>query len=228
MVWGIIGAMQAEISALTKQMENMRVQQVSGLFYYSGKLRGKDVVISCSEIGKVNAAMCAQTLVLRFGVGCIINTGVAGCVCDELGVLDLVISKELVFHDFDWGIMEDYHPHTSVFTADEELTALALSALAESEGEKPSHKLGRIATGDIFVDDEALRASIIERTAPDCVEMEGAAIALVAYSNKIPFLVIRSMSDNANGDAGMTYDEFVKIAADRSAHLLIKMLELAE
>ena len=92
---------------------------------------------------------------------------------------------------------------------------------------KYQYKLGRIATGDIFVDDEALRRSIIERTHPDCVEMEGAAIALVAYSNQIPCLVIRSMSDNANGDAGMSFDTFETIAAEHSANLLLTMLDLA-
>lgn len=228
MVWGIIGAMQAEIALLTAQMQNKKEEKVSGLTYYTGKLQGKDVVISCSEIGKVNAAMCAQTLVLKYGADRIINTGVAGCTCPELDVLDLVISKELVFHDYDWETQEAYHPHTSIFRADEGLISLAQKALATLGEDAGRHKLGRIATGDVFVEDEALRQSIITRTQPDCVEMEGAAIALVAYSNEIPFLVIRSMSDNANGDAGVSFDEFLPTAADRSARLLLAMLALAD
>lgn len=123
--------------------------------------------------------------------------------------------------------MEDYHPHTSKFPGDPGLIALAQRALEQMPQRKYQYKLGRIATGDIFVDDEALRRSIIERTHPDCVEMEGAAIALVAYSNQIPCLVIRSMSDNANGDAGMSFDTFETIAADHSANLLLTMLDLA-
>ena len=224
MTWGIIGAMPSEIALLESQMSNAKKEVVSGLAYQIGKIRGKDVVLCCSEIGKVNAAMCAQTLALRYRVDFMINTGVAGCTCDDLGVLDIVLSQDLVFHDFDWALQEKYHPHTSKFPGDPGLIALAQRALAQR---KFQYKLGRIATGDIFVDDEALRNSIIERTHPDCVEMEGAAIALVAYSNQIPCLVIRSMSDNANGDAGMSFDTFEKIAADHSAKLLLSMLELA-
>ena len=206
MTWGIIGAMPSEIALLETQMSGAKKEVVSGLTYQTGKIRGKDVVLCCSEIGKVNAAMCAQTLALRYNVDCMVNTGVAGCTCDDLGVLDIVLSRDLVFHDFDWEIMEDYHPHTSKFPGDPSLIALAQRALEQMPE----------------------RNSIIERIHPDCVEMEGAAIALVAYSNQIPCLVIRSMSDNANGDAGMSFDTFEKIAADHSAKLLLSMLELAQ
>ena len=228
MTWGIIGAMPSEIALLETQMSGAKKEVVSGLTYQTGKICGKDVVLCCSEIGKVNAAMCAQTLALRYNVDCMVNTGVAGCTCDDLGVLDIVLSRDLVFHDFDWEIMEDYHPHTSKFPGDPSLIALAQRALEQMPERKFQYKLGRIATGDIFVEGEALRNSIIERVHPDCVEMEGAAIALVAYSNQIPCLVIRSMSDNANGDAGMSFDTFEKIAADHSAKLLLSMLELAQ
>ncbi len=228
MIWGIIGAMPSEIALLETQMSNVKKETISGLSYQSGTIRGKDVVLCCSEIGKVNAAMCAQTLALRYNVGCMINTGVAGCTCEDLGVLDLVLSRDLVFHDYDWKLQEKYHPHTSRFPGDPKLIELAKKALEQIPGRDYQYKLGRIATGDVFVDDEDLRRSIIERTEPDCVEMEGAAIALVAYSNQIPCLVIRCMSDNANGDAGMSFDTFEKIAADHSAKLLLSMLELAE
>ncbi|MDD3192784.1 MAG: 5'-methylthioadenosine/adenosylhomocysteine nucleosidase [Oscillospiraceae bacterium] len=228
MVWGIIGAMPSEIALLETQMSDVKKETVSGLTYQAGVLQGKSVVLCCSEIGKVNAAMCAQTLALRYGVDYMINTGVAGCTCNDLGVLDIVLSRDLVFHDYDWKLQEKYHPHTSSFLGDPYLIALAQQSLEQMADRKFQYKLGRIATGDIFVEDEALRNSIIERTHPDCVEMEGAAIALVAYSNRIPCLVIRSMSDNANGDAGMSFDTFEKIAADHSAQLLLAMLKLAE
>lgn len=227
MVWGIIGAMPSEIALLKSRMSDVTEEVVSGLTYQRGKLMDKSVVLCCSEIGKVNATMCAQTLALRYEVDAIINSGVAGCTCDDLTVLDVVLSKELVFHDYDWELLEEYHPHTNKFFGDPKLLALAEKALEQMPDRGYRYKLGRIATGDIFVEDEALRESIIQRTHPDCVEMEGAAIALVAYSNKIPCLVIRTMSDNANGDAGMSFDTFVEIAADYSAKLLLLMLELA-
>ena len=173
------------------------------------------------------AAAKSERLALRYRVDFMINTGVAGCTCDDLGVLDIVLSQDLVFHDFDWALQEKYHPHTSKFPGDPGLIALAQRALEQMPQRKFQDKVGRIATGDMLVDDEALRNAIIARTHPDCVEMEGAAIALVAYSNQIPCLVIRSMSDNANGDAGMSFDTFEKIAADHSAKLLLSMLELA-
>ncbi len=228
MVWGIIGAMPSEIALLKAQMSGIKQETVSGLTYYSGKIRGKEVVLCCSEIGKVNAAMCAQTMVLRYGVGCLINTGVAGCTCDDLDVLDIVLSRDLVFHDYDWALQEKYHPHTSKFPGDPGLIALAQLALEQMPQRMFRYKLGRIATGDVFVEQEALREDIIRRTHPDCVEMEGAAIALVAYSNQIPCLVIRSMSDNANGDAGMSFDTFEAAAADHSAKLLLAMLEQSD
>ena len=131
MIWGIIGAMPSEIALLKAQMVDAKEEIVSGLTYQSGKIRGKDVVLCCSEIGKVNAAMCAQTLALRYHVDYMINTGVAGCTCDNLNVLDIVLSQDLVFHDFDWEIMEDYHPHTSKFPGDPGLIALAQRALEQ-------------------------------------------------------------------------------------------------
>ena len=219
MTWGIIGAMPSEIALLESQMSNAKKEVVSGLTYQIGKIRGKDVVLCCSEIGKVNAAMCAQTLALRYRVDFMINTGVAGCTCDDLGVLDIVLSQDLVFHDFDWALQEKYHTHTSKFPGDPGLIALAQRALEQMPQRKFQYKLGRIATGDIFVDDEALRNSIIERTHPDCVEMEGAAIAQTAYRNGVPFVILRAISDKADDSAEMDYPTFERIAAHRCAEV---------
>ena len=174
MTWGIIGAMPSEIALLETQMSGAKKEVVSG-HNLSNRKKSAERMLCCAaaKIGKVNAAMCAQTLALRYNVDCMVNTGVAGCTCDDLGVLDIVLSRDLVFHDFDWEIMEDYHPHTSKFPGDPSLIALAQRALEQMPERKFQYKLGRIATGDIFVEDEALRNSIIERVHPDCVEMEG-------------------------------------------------------
>ncbi len=219
--------MFSEIELLHSCMTDEKAQIISGLEFLSGSICGKNVVLCCSEIGKVNAAMCAQTLALYFNADRIINTGVAGCTCDDLGVLDMVISKELVFHDYDWHLLEKYHPRTSCFAADPSLITLAQTALEQRKNLSFKYKLGRIATGDIFVNDDALRRSIIERTRADCVEMEGAAIAMVSFSNGIPFLAVRTMSDNANHESDAAFNDFERAAAENSARLILDMLRLS-
>lgn len=227
MIFGIIGAMQSEVTLLEEKMEQRQAVSLAGTEYYTGRLGGRQVVLACSGIGKVSAAMCAQTMILRFGAGALINTGVAGNASEELGIYDVVLSQELVFHDFDGELLKKYFPFTDRFPGDPELLSLAQRAYAAIESPGYRLKLGRVATGDQFVESKALKDSIVERFHPDCVEMEGAAVAQVAYSNRLPVLVIRSMSDNADGDADVSFHTFEAVCADHSARLLLKMLELA-
>jgi len=184
------------------------------------------VAVRCS-IGTVNAAACASVLVQRFGAQVIINTGIAGSLCRELSMLDIVIADDLIFHDADLDIMEKYYPFRRSFPTDPVLRELARQAIHSLDA-PPRYKVGRIASGDVFVSDEALKDSIARRCDPLCVEMEGAAIAQVAFMGGIPCLVIRALSDNADENAEESYDNLIELAADNSARILLAMLSLAE
>ncbi len=227
MTYGIIGAMQSEISLLKEKMEQLKTHPLAGTEYYTGLLGGKPVVLACSGIGKVSAAICAQTMIIRFGADALINTGVAGCVCDDLTVYDVVLSQDVVYHDFDSDLLIKYFPHTDRFPGDPELLALAQKAYAALGNPGYRLKVGRVATGDQFIESKEVKDDIVSRCHPDCVEMEGAAIAHAAYISGLPVLVIRSMSDNADGNADVSFHTFETVCADHSARLLLKMLELA-
>lgn len=232
MIWGIIGAMEQEIAYIKGQMEGVRETVISGSVFYSGRYRDKEVVLVCCGIGKVNAAVCSQALIREMKAGCIINTGVAGNLSDQLKVLDMVIASAVAYHDVTPGILERNFPCREEFSTDTELTFLALQASEALALDKDGHAFrcasGKVATGDQFISDSAVKEDIARRFPYPyvAVDMESAAIGHTAYINETPFLVIRSLSDDANDDADMSFDAFVKIAADNSARLVLKMLEL--
>ena len=185
-----------------------------------------------SGIGKVNAALCAQRLILQFGVTHIINTGIAGAMASGLGVLDVVVSKDAVYHDMDatgFGYKKTQIPQmkTSAFKADKKMIDAATIAFAELK-EAAGHQLvvGRIASGDQFISDRSQKDEIRRSCKPACVEMEGTAIAHAAYLNKIPFAIIRCMSDMADDTGEKTYSFNETKAAALSAKLVCAMLPL--
>lgn len=230
MIWGILGAMQEEIEYIKKQMEDVRETTIAGSVFYSGRYRDKSVVLVCCGIGKVNAAICTQTLIREMKVGCIINTGVAGNLSGQLKVLDMVIANAVAYHDVTPGVLKENFPYCEEFVTDTELTFLALQASeALMSEERPFRCVcGKVATGDQFISDAAVKEDIAQRFPYpySAVDMESASIGHTAYINHIPFLVIRSLSDDANDEAEMSFDTFVQIAADNSAKLVLKMLEL--
>ncbi|MCL2407714.1 MAG: 5'-methylthioadenosine/adenosylhomocysteine nucleosidase [Defluviitaleaceae bacterium] len=230
-VTGIIGAMQEEIDAFLPQMEITLSHTIAGSLFTEGTLNGSKVVLVCSGIGKVNAAVCVQILANIFNVTSIVNTGVAGGLNPELDIFDIVISKDLVQHDFDatgFGYDHGEIPRmpSSMFSANEELLSLAKTACAGDTLNGQKVIVGRIASGDIFVTEQKDRDKIITLYKADCVEMEGAAIAHAAYLNEIPFIVIRAISDTASDSAMDDFAKFAQNAATRSAAIVCKILEL--
>jgi len=241
---GIIGAEKQEvdllIASLVRSVSSAGMIKRGLLEFHEGFLHGRPVVVVCCGIGKVNAAMCAQMLISEFSVSAIINTGSAGGLAPGLSVLDMVVCSDAVQHDFDttiFGYASGQVPGTSspFFVSDSSLRTLALSAFARvakgTDSEKGfSGKMieGRIASGDAFVNDEKVRARIVSSFSPACVEMEGAAIAQVCASNSVPFIILRSVSDLAGQDAGMSYDEFSHIASKRSARVVMEMISEME
>ena len=217
---GIIGAMDVEVATLKERMENINVTHVAGMDYFAGSLEGLPVVVVQCGVGKINAAMCTQILIDRFDVTHIVNTGIAGSLCADLDIGDLVISRDAIHHDFDlhfWGRPIGQVPGMDVtaFPADE---ALAAAAFAAAESVNPGHnRRGRVASGDQFICSKEQKDKIIADTAAVCAEMEGASIAHTAYRNGIPFVIIRAISDKADDSAEMDYPTFERLAAHRCA-----------
>ncbi len=221
MVWGILGALEREVALLRGEMTVSKVEEALGTQFIFGLLRGQEVVLARCGIGKVNAAACAAWLLFTARCDCVINVGIAGGVAHGLKPMDVVLSRELVFHD------QDVEIPTLTLKGDEDLLQRCREACAYPGVLLGRLHEGKIATGDKFVTDNVTRDAIVAKVAPDCVEMEGAAIAHVATLAKKPFLVIRTMSDCADDAAEGTYDNFFAQAADQSAHIILKMLEVA-
>ena len=223
---GIIGAMSVEVELLKEKMENLTITTHAGMEFYEGQLEGMPSVVVQCGVGKVNAAMCAQVLCSVFGVTHLVNTGIAGSLNAQLDIGDLVVSKDAMYHDFDcvhFGYEMGRVPgmDTVAFPADETMIGYALAA---AEAVNPGHtKTGRVASGDLFVAEKSVKEQIIAKTGALCTEMEGTAIAHVAYRNKIPFVILRAISDKADDSAEMDYPTFERIAAHRCAQVAMNM-----
>ena len=223
---GIIGAMDIEIQTLKEEIENLTVTNRAGTTYYEGLLRGLPVVLVKCGIGKVNAAIGTQILCDCFNVTHIVNTGIAGSLCASQDIGDMVVSSEVWHHDFDcvaFGYPMCMIPGMpQSFAADERMITMAKSAAEQTGGVV---RIGRIASGDQFVADQALKNQIIARTDALCTEMEGAAIAQTAYRNGIPFVILRCISDKADSSAEMDYPSFEAMAARRCAQVTRNLAE---
>lgn len=230
---GIIGAMQVEVDGLVSQMQGAKEKAVGGLTFHEGKLRGADVVVVRSGVGKVNAALCAHTLSLCFGVSHIINTGIAGAMAAGLNVEDFVVSTDAMYYDMDahgFGYPAGVIPQMdeSDFKADKGLIEAVRKAFSDMQTEEgaPHRNLitGRIATGDQFVSERAVKERIKAICDPACVEMEGCGIAHACYLDKVPFVIVRCMSDKADDGEEATYKFNEERCAKMSAELVMKTI----
>ena len=219
---GIIGAMDIEVAMLKERMTEKTTEQRGSMTFFLGRLEGLEVVVAQCGVGKVHAAMCAQTMCDRYAVTHLVNTGIAGSLDPRLDIADVVISEDAMYHDMDathFGYPMGRVPGLSVtaFPADEGLKKLAFAA---SEELKPGHtRYGRVASGDLFVSEDGAKSRITQRTGASCTEMEGAAIAQAAYCNGVPFVIIRAISDKADHSAEMDYPSFEKLAAAHCAQV---------
>ena len=225
---GIIGAMEVEVAILKEKMEDVRIIKKASMDFYEGILAGKKVVVVRSGIGKVNAGICAQILSDVFSVDAIINTGIAGSLNKNISIGDIVLSTDVVQHDMDatgFGYRKGQIPQMPVFffNADDNLRRLAAEVCKEVNPDIQVFE-GRIASGDQFVCDQDVKNRIVSEFSAYATEMEGAAIGQAAYLNEIPFLVVRAISDKADGSAQMDYSEFEKAAVDHSVRLTLNML----
>ena len=220
---GIIGAMESEVETLVKQLKHAKQINYAAATYYEGELEGIEAVVVRCGIGKVNAALCVQTLCDIFHVSHVVNTGIAGSLNAQLDIGDFVISEDAMYHDVDccnFGYQAGQMPGMPVsFTADAILKDVAVRA---AEAVCPGHsRIGRVASGDQFVCSKELKNKIIDITGALCTEMEGAAIAHASYRNEIPFVIIRAISDKADDSAEMDYPTFEALAAERCAAVVL-------
>ncbi|CAH0346579.1 5'-methylthioadenosine/S-adenosylhomocysteine nucleosidase [Bacillus sp. CECT 9360] len=224
----IIGAMEEEVTILRDKIENLEQVTIAGCEFNTGLLNGIDVILLKSGIGKVNAAMSTAILLEKFKPDAVINTGSAGGYLPSLNIGDVVISTEVRHHDVDvtvfgyeYGQVPQMPP---AFLPDEKLLKVAEEAAHEIEDIQVVK--GLIVTGDSFMNDldrvDFVRGKFKKLHA---VEMEAAAIAQVSYQFKVPFVIIRSLSDIAGKESNISFDQFLETAALNSSQLILKMVE---
>ncbi|MER2498451.1 5'-methylthioadenosine/S-adenosylhomocysteine nucleosidase [Vibrio neptunius] len=226
---GIIGAMEQEVSILKQAIENCQEVSKAGCTFYAGKLNGVEVVLLQSGIGKVAAAIGTTMLIDEYKPDVVINTGSAGGFDSSLNLGDVVISTEVRHHDADvtaFGYeMGQMAQQPAAFLADEKLMDVAEKALAQMEDKHAVR--GLICTGDAFVC-TAERQAFIRTHFPSviAVEMEASAIAQACHQFKVPFVVVRAISDVADKESPMSFEEFLPLAAKSSSEMVFKMVEL--
>jgi len=226
---GVIGAMDEEIETLTKQMQSKTKRTIAGNIFYEGVLFGKQCVVAKSGVGKVYSSMTTQILISSFGVQKVIFTGLAGSINPNIKIGDIVIGAKCVQYDMDateLGFKLGQIPYTKYrfFDADKNMLKIALKTNI------PQTKIiqGVILTGDLFLNHkkQALYKEIFKGLGGDCLEMEGASVAQVCTLNKIPFCIIRIISDNANEDALKDFEKFKKIVSGKSLQIIENIMKV--
>jgi adenosylhomocysteine nucleosidase len=224
----IIGAMEEEVTLLRDHIDHKEQTVVAGYEFTAGKMENAEVVLLKSGIGKVNAAMSTTILLEKFRPDVVINTGSAGGFHPDLNVGDVVISSEVRHHDVDvtaFGYEYGQVPQLpAAFTADEKLVQIAETAAKEISDIQVVK--GLIATGDSFMSDPT-RVEFVRGKFDDlqAVEMEAAAIAQVSHQFQIPFVIIRSLSDIAGKESGVSFEQYLEKAAVNSANLVMKIVK---
>lgn len=226
MTVAVMSAMDVEVELYLDQCDFPTTVQRAGLTFHEGHWKGHDLVLVQSRVGKVNAALCTQLLIDHFGVDAVLCTGSAGALHASLDIGDVVVARDCVQHDVmvDFlGLPRGQIPFTDqrFFDTDPRLRRYAL------EVDVPDHTVveGRVLTGDTFVEDEAYRQQICDELEGDCVEMEGAAVGQVCAVNDVPYLVVRAISDRADGDSDIDFDAFLQNAAHASSRIVLHLLE---
>ena len=226
---GIIGAMDVEVSSLKEAADITSTSKVADMEFCEGTLEGKNVVIVKCGMGKVNAGICANTLINDYGCTSIINTGVAGSLDNDIDIGDIVVSVDAVQHDFDVspiGFEKGEIPYTGLyaFPADEGLRAAAVSAVKESAPERKVFE-GRICSGDQFINTKEQKDRIIGDYGGMCCEMESGAVAQACFLNDTPFVAIRAISDKPDETEFVDYKVFEAQAAKDCAQIVRYMVK---
>ena len=224
---GIICALDIEARRLKSEIEAPKAQRLGKLEFVSGSLRGCEVVIGMAGVGKVNAAMCAEAMILRYAPELVINSGVAGSLSPELSIGDIAVGTGVVQHDFDTTAVGDAPAFFNelggdTFPCDPE-TAKAILEAARAEGIRALP--AKIASGDQFISDGATKARLVRTFGVQACEMEGGAIAHVCFNNGVKCAIIRAISDSTDGEHQVEFYQFLPVAADHSARIVLRLLE---
>ncbi len=223
---GLICAMSEELELLLEGLENQKEYTIANMSFYTGSLEGVQVVLVLSGIGKVNASIAVSLLISEFEVDAVINTGVAGAIDQKLEVGDIVVGERLAYHDVNvtnFGYRLGQLPQMPLFyESSPSLIALIKDTISETS---PTFYFGDIVSGDSFVMDREMGEEIKNQFPHALVtEMEGAAVGQTSYQFSVPFLVIRAVSDNADQEATLTYEEFLEEASHNSAEFIFSLL----
>lgn len=225
--YGIITAMKEEMQEIEKIMREIEKQKIYELTFIKGKINQNDVVLVEAGVGKVNAARTTQILIDNFKVDIVINVGSAGSANDELEIGDIVIGEKIVQHDFDitaFGNPKGFISNVGQFLESDKKLINEFEKIALNQEDEFNIKIGTVASGDIFCTDIKMKNKIREKFNADAIEMEGAAIAQVCKLDKVPFIIIRSISDKPNGNNNVTFDKFLEKASKRCAQILKKVI----
>lgn len=215
---GIIAAMDEEIASIKKLMKDISVKNIYELEFILGTIHSKNVVLVKCGVGKVNSARTTQILIDNFDLEYVINVGTAGGLNEQIEIGDIVIAEKLVQHDFDvtaGGHEKGYISYLGKYFYSDISLVNKSTNIIENMNENFKAITGLIATGDVFVQDIKIKNRIKKEFNADCAEMEGASIAQVCFLNKIPFIVIRSISDKPNGNNGIDFEKYLELACER-------------
>lgn len=226
---GIIVAMKEELVEIAKELEDIKTEYKYNLKFLNGKMFNKNIILVESGVGKVNASRVAQILIDNYKVDLILNVGSAGALDPNLNIGDIVIAEKLIQHDFDITAFNHKKGYITgvgdYIECDKSLLKDIFNTAKNIKDETFKVEKGIIATGDIFCTDINMKDKIYTKFNAMCIEMEGAAIAQVCYLDKIPFVVIRCISDSPNGNNSITFDKFVQLASKRCADVLKSFLK---
>jgi adenosylhomocysteine nucleosidase len=221
---GIIGAMESEVRDLLEEMRDVTSVERADRAFHSGTLRGADVVVASSGVGKVNAAVCTQLMITHYAPDCIVNSGIAGNLSPTGAIGDVIVSTKLAYHDIRGLPRDSFWPYMAYFEADRALVDRMLAACAASGIERC--RPGVIATGDVFLDDSVEKKRIRDEFQAECVEMEGAAIAHACFLNRVPFVVVRTVSDDADEGSPADFAAFEERTARVSAGIVAEFARM--
>ena len=225
----IMGAMPEEIEPLLAKVKNVNKIEYANNSYYEATYKGKELVIAYSKIGKVFSALTATILLEKFACEKLLFSGVAGAINPELKIGDLIIAEGLCQHDLDivaFGHPYGYVPEGEVCISSDVTLRNIAKEVAKKNG--LTLKEGIIATGDQFVANPDRKEWISKTFNADAIEMEGASVAVVCNALNVPFFILRAISDTANDDAGVDFDEFMVGSAKISANFILDMVESIE
>ena len=221
--------MEEEIIAIRRKMDIKNTITIASIEFYLGEINGQNIILVRCGIGKVNAAICTQIMIDHFKVAYIINTGVAGGLYPKINIGDIIISSDTVEHDMDvttFGHKRGFIPRMNqhFFEADKWLVEIAENAAKKAKGDHKVY-IARIVSSDQFISSMKIKEDIYTTFTAYCAEMEGAAIAHTCFLNKVPFVIIRAISDKADQSAEVNFDDFVNLAARNASFIIEEMVK---